>query len=245
MISRTIGMLVKTVRWSGLGLIALAGNAQAQYGQAYFYQSGLLNAPAGETLPADMISGFITFPQALPATGSTTIVPIDDAFWVAPITVSDGNPLPNPLNPNDNDPNLIANEYVPGSVTLITHNGSVTSFTMNFGNNLGNVSANPSTGAGFSYENFAASSTSEGTWTNAPDLVSVNFNAGECAAVGILDFASYSCGIFKQTSGSGPMGLWSEVITATPEIDPRGATAAITLLLGGLATLHGRRRSST
>ena len=41
-----------------------------------------------ETLPADVISGFITFPQALPATGSTTIGPIDDAFWVAPITVT-------------------------------------------------------------------------------------------------------------------------------------------------------------
>jgi len=236
---------MKTVLWTALGLIALAGTAQAQYGQAYFYQSGPLTAPAGETLPADMISGFITFPQSLPATGSTTIVPIDDAFWVAPITVSDGSPLPNPLNPNDNDPNLIANEYVPGSVTLITHNGRVTSFTMNFSNSLGSVSASPGAGAGFSYENFTASSATGGTWTNAPNFVSENFNAGECAAVAILDFASYSCDIFKQTSGSGPMGAWSEVITAAPEIDPSGVAVALTLLLGGLATLHGRGRSST
>ena len=46
-------------------------------------------------------------------------------------------------------------------------------------------------------------------------------------------------------AGSQHMGLaahmWASDPTATPEIDPAGAMAGLTLLAGGLAVLRGRR----
>ncbi len=81
--------------------------------------------------------------------------------------------------------------------------------------------------------------------TNSPSHVSMTIsNAGDSFAAG---FTSPSCdspggGTCYQIRESNTLpGSFSASSARAPEIDPRSATSALTLLLGGLAVLRGRR----
>ena len=53
------------------------------------------------------------------------------------------------------------------------------------------------------------------------------------------DFESFGCG---STGSNTTPGVWTSPATKAPEIDPASAASGLTLLLGGVAVLRGRRR---
>ena len=85
--------------------------------------------------------------------------------------------------------------------------------------------------------------------TNAESFaaVTINNNAGDSFSAGA---SNPSCGqppgpppgCFLLTDSTGAPGVWRESITKAPELDPASLASSLTLFLGGLAVLRGRRK---
>jgi hypothetical protein len=75
------------------------------------------------------------------------------------------------------------------------------------------------------------------TINNAGDSFSANAGGSFC-----LDPAGPPPGCFTIEASSALPGVWKASVTSAPEIDPALAAGGLTLLLGGLAVLRGRRK---
>ena len=87
--------------------------------------------------------------------------------------------------------------------------------------------------------------------TNSPSFASVTIgNAGDSFSSG---FSSPECAVppgvpapcYTVTESNAAPGSWSSTIARAPEIDSASAAGALTLLLGGIAVLRGRRARPT
>lgn len=78
----------------------------------------------------------------------------------------------------------------------------------------------------------------------AADQPAVSFSTYKNSFLGSVD--AIGAYVFEENTLNGKTGDWSRTGTGTatqaPEIDPASAASGLTLLLGGLATLRGRRK---
>ena len=74
------------------------------------------------------------------------------------------------------------------------------------------------------------------TMGNAGDAFSTGFSTPSCAAPPGVTIPCYSV-----SEGNAAAGSWKAAVSRAPEIDPASAASGLTLLLGGLAVLRGRR----
>lgn len=71
---------------------------------------------------------------------------------------------------------------------------------------------------------------------NAGDAFTTGFSTPSCAAPPGVSIPCYSV---SESNAAG--GSWQSTVARAPEIDPASAAGGLTLLLGGLAVLRGRR----
>jgi hypothetical protein len=75
---------------------------------------------------------------------------------------------------------------------------------------------------------------------NAGDTFSTGFSSPECAVPPGVPAPCYTV-----TESNAAAGSWSSTVARAPEIDSTSAASGLTLLLGGIAVLRGRRARPT